>query len=215
MSIEPVEILTNGLESPERILFLIPGYGDRPERFLSRLVMIDPEMQWLVASPVPRLELEDGTTCWYTVDEDGPSLDEVAASVGAIDAAVAALLAETGLDESQLVLGGFSQGGALALATALDPTVSFTPRAVAALAPYLLHRDQLDPARVAGRPALVVHGRHDDHVEQTRGRAAAKYLERSGADVTWLDVEGGHHLGPVLLGPLGDWLQQFTPRSSD
>ena len=215
MSIEPLEIVTNGNDAAEQILFLLPGYGDRPERFLSRLVMIDPEAQWLVASPVPRLELEDGTTCWYRVDDDGPGLDEVATSVGAVDAAVSALLRHTGLDESRLVLGGFSQGGALALATALDPTVSFTPAGVAALAPYLMHRDPLDPTRVAGRPALIVHGRHDEQVEQTRGRAAAKYLERSGAEVTWHDVEGGHHLGPVLLAPLGEWLMQFTPTPHD
>jgi predicted esterase len=89
---------------------------------------------------------------------------------------------------------------------ALDPSVVVRPRAIAAISPYLLHREELDGTRVEGRPALIVHGRHDTQVEQTRGRAAAKFLERSGADVTWVDVEGGHHLGPVLLAPLGEWL---------
>lgn len=202
---EPLEIVMSGPADADRILFLLPGFGDRPERFLSRAMMFDPQQRWRIVSPRPRIELAEGT-CWYRVDENGPDLDEVTMSVRSVAAAMEDALAETGLDADRLVLGGFSQGGALALNVALDRSVSVIPRAVAAISPYLLHRDEIDADRVAGRPALVVHGRHDAQVEQTRGRAAAKFLERSGAEVTWVDVEGGHHLGPVLLEPLGDWL---------
>lgn len=202
---EPLEIVVSGPEDADRLLFLLPGFGDRPERFLSRAMMFDPEGRWRIVSPRPRIELDEGT-CWYRVDEDGPDLVEVAISVRAVAGAIDDALRASGLDADRLVLGGFSQGGALALNVALDPSVPVTPRAVAAISPYLLHREAIDPTRVAGRPALIVHGRHDAQVEQTRGRAAAKFLERSGAEVTWVDVEGGHHLGPVLLEPLGDWL---------
>ncbi len=202
---EPLEIVTSGPADADRLLFLLPGFGDRPERFLSRAMMFDPEQRWRIVSPRPRIELEEGT-CWYRVDENGPDLDEVTASVRAVAAAMETALAESGLGPDRLVLGGFSQGGAMALNLALDQTVSVLPRAIAAISPYLLHREEIDASRVEGRPALVVHGRHDAQVEQTRGRAAAKFLERSGAEVTWVDVEGGHHLGPVLLEPLGDWL---------
>ena len=202
---EPLEILVSGPADADRLLFLLPGFGDRPERFLSRAMMFDPEGIWRIVSPRPRIELDEGT-CWYRVDENGPDLDELAASVRSVAAAVDEALAESGLGPDRLVLGGFSQGGALALTMALDPSVVVRPRAIAAISPYLLHREELDGTRVEGRPALIVHGRHDTQVEQTRGRAAAKFLERSGADVTWVDVEGGHHLGPVLLAPLGEWL---------
>lgn len=202
---ETLEIVVSGPADADRLLFLLPGFGDRPERFLSRAMMFDPDGIWRIVSPRPRIELDEGT-CWYRVDENGPDLDEVSASVRAVSAAIDDALAETGLGPDRLVLGGFSQGGALALTVALDPTVAVRAHAIAAISPYLLHRDELDATRVKGRPALIVHGRHDTQVEQTRGRAAAKFLERSGAEVTWVDVEGGHHLGPVLLEPLGEWL---------
>jgi phospholipase/carboxylesterase len=202
---EPLEIVVSGPADADRILFLLPGFGDRPERFLSRAMMFDPDQQWRIVSPRPRIELDEGT-CWYRVDENGPDLDEVTVSVRSVAAAIDAALAESGLGPDRLVLGGFSQGGALALNVALDRTVSVTPRAIAAISPYLLHREEIDASRLEGRQALIVHGRHDAQVEQTRGRAAAKFLERSGAEVTWVDVEGGHHLGPVLLEPLGEWL---------
>jgi len=202
---EPLEIVVSGPADADRLLFLLPGFGDRPERFLSRAMMFDPEGIWRIVSPRPRIELDEGT-CWYRVDENGPDLDELAVSVRSVAAAIDDALAESGLEPDRLVLGGFSQGGALALTIALDPTVAVRAHAIAAISPYLLHREELDGTRVEGRPALIVHGRHDTQVEQTRGRAAAKFLERSGAEVTWVDVEGGHHLGPVLLEPLGEWL---------
>ena len=202
---EPLEIVVSGPADADRLLFLLPGFGDRPERFLSRAMMFDPEGIWRIVSPRPRIELDEGT-CWYRVNENGPDLDELAVSVRSVAAAIDDATAESGLGPDRLVLGGFSQGGALALTIALDPTVTVRPRAIAAISPYLLHREELDGTRVEGRPARIVHGRHDTQVEQTRGRAAAKFLERSGAEVTWVDVEGGHHLGPVLLEPLGEWL---------
>lgn len=202
---EPLDLVVSGPADADRLLFLLPGFDDRPERFLSRAMMFDPEGIWRIVSPRPRLQLDNGIA-WYRVDDEGADLDGVAASVAAVDAAMAAALADSGLTPDRLVLGGFSQGGALALSVALDRTVTTRPRAIAAISPYLLHRDEIDADRVAGVPALIVHGRHDAQVEQTRGRAAAKFLERSGAEVTWVDVEGGHHLGPVLLEPLGEWL---------
>ncbi|MTA76758.1 MAG: hypothetical protein F2520_00700 [Actinobacteria bacterium] len=202
---EPLELVLSGPEDADRMLFLLPGFGDRPERFLSRAMMFDPEASWRIVSPRPRIEHEENL-CWYHVDENGPDLAEVTASIHAVDLAMSAALEASGLTPDRLVLGGFSQGGALALNVALDRTVSIRPRAIAAISPYLLHRDEIDATRVEGIQALIVHGRHDAQVEQTRGRAAAKFLERSGAEVTWVDVEGGHHLGPVLLEPLGEWL---------
>ena len=134
------------------------------------------------------------------------SINFLTTGSGATDAENHLGAAAVACPATQFVLGGFSQGGALALNVALERSVTIRPRAIAAISPYLLHRDEIDPTRVEGIPALIVHGRHDAQVEQTRGRAAAKFLERSGAEVTWVDVEGGHHLGPVLLEPLGEWL---------
>ena len=205
---EPLELVLSGPSDADRILFLLPGFDDRPERFLSRAMMFDPEARWHIVSPRPRLQIDEHI-CWYRVDEDGADLDAVAASVAAVDASMHEVLDRTGLGADRLVLGGFSQGGSLALSVALDRGVTIRPRAIAAISPYLLHRDEIDASRVEGLPALVVHGRHDHQVEQTRGRAAARFLERSGAEVRWVDVEGGHHLGPVLLEPLGTWLAEL------
>jgi predicted esterase len=131
--------IRRGPATPERVLVLIPGYGDTPEPFLDRASMFDPNEQWLVVVVEPQTPSERGPY-WYNVDENGPDPDALASALTAIDSLCAALLAETKLSQDELVVVGFSQGGALALAHLVDPTSTVTPRAVAALASYLPSR---------------------------------------------------------------------------
>jgi len=133
--------IRRGPTTPERLLVLIPGYGDTPEPFLDRASMFDPNEQWLVVVVEPQTPSERGPY-WYDVDENGPDPDALASALAGIDSLCTALLTETGLSEDELIIAGFSQGGALALAHLVDPTSTVTPRAVAALASYLPSRDQ-------------------------------------------------------------------------
>ncbi len=154
----------------------------------------------------PRLATSNGPI-WFPVDADGPVESELAASVAAVDGVAVELLDELGLTPEALVTVGFSQGGALALATLLDPSVAAPPSAVGVLAGYLPHRTTgLELGRSGGLPVLLAHGRDDETIDPIRGRAAAKALGRSGALVTWVDVDGGHRLRAPLVEPLVDWL---------
>ena len=166
--------IRRGPATPERLLVLIPGYGDTPEPFLDRASMFDPNEQWLVVVVEPQTPSERGPY-WYDVDENGPDPVALASALTAIDSLCAALLAETELSQGELVIAGFSQGGALALAHLVDPTSTVTPRAVAALASYLPSRDQqlIDLSRASQRPILFAHGEDDELVEPIRGRSAS------------------------------------------
>jgi len=188
-------------------VLVLPGYGDRPELVTSRWDQIDPSGDWFVGVAAPVAEGPDGPM-WYAVDEDGPDLDGVATAVARVSAGLDAVAAEAGVGREQVVLAGYSQGGALALATTLDPSSGAVPRATAMLAGYLVNRDDADMAfdRVSGRPVLVAHGADDHVVETMRGRSTAKVLHRKGALVSWAEVAGGHRFGPDLLAPLRTWL---------
>lgn len=188
-------------------MLALPGYGDTSAIFTRRLRLIDPDERWTVAVAEPVAEGPAGPM-WYTVDADGPDLDGVSRAVASIDLALDEVTVRTGVTRGDIVLVGYSQGGAAALATALDPTIGPAPRAVGLLAGYLAHRDDehLDLSRVAGRPALFAHGIDDDMVDPIRGRGAAKALHRAGAVVSWREVASSHRLGPSLLAPLREWL---------
>lgn len=204
--VTPLRMLERPVDDPAGTLVLLPGYLDRPEKFLARVDEFDPDGRWSVVVFEPRLHREAGPY-WYEVAEAGPVADELDAAVAAVRDGIAALLA-TGTATAPVVLAGFSQGGALALATALDPDGGPPPDAIAVLSGYLPARvdASIDVSRAAGLPFLVAHGEDDETVEPLRGRAAAKALQRSGAVLTWASTPGGHRFAGDLLVPLQQWL---------
>jgi phospholipase/carboxylesterase len=190
----------------ERVLVLLPGFGDEPAMFADHLDVLDPDRRWHVAIPRPPVATDEGPA-WFTVGDDGPDTEQLTAAVLALAATLADLLDRFGLEPDDLVLGGFSQGGAMALAAALDPTVASRPGAVASLAAYLPHRhDDQDLTLLAGRPVLVAHGADDEVVDALLGRSAARSLHRGGALVTWSEVDGGHAIAGPLAATLAGWL---------
>ena len=207
--------IRRGPQEPERVLVLVPGYRDRPEPFLDRAPDFDPAQQWLVVAVEPLHSAPSGPF-WYDVDENGPDPVALASALLAIDALCVSLLEETGLGEDDLVLAGFSQGGALALAHLLDPTSAVRPHAVAVLAGYLPSRDDqlIDISRSAHHPVLFAHGEDDGLVEPIRGRSASKAIHRAGGIVTWAEVAGGHQFGQPLTSALAGWLDSLTMRTS-
>jgi len=203
--------IRRGPASPERLLVLLPGYGDTPEPFLDRAATFDPNEQWLIVVVEPQTQSERGPY-WYDVDENGPDPIALAAALASIDELCASLLAETGLSDDALVVAGFSQGGALALAHLVDPTSTITPSAAAALAAYLPSRDDalIDLSRASQRPVLFAHGEDDELVEPIRGRSAAKAFHRADALTTWSEVRGGHRFDTPLTDQLATWLTALS-----
>lgn len=199
--------IRSGPDAPERVLLLLPGYGDRPEPFLERAHSFDPAQLWLTVVVEPQ-HLSDRGPYWYDVDENGPDPIALAAAIASVDAFCVSLLTEHGLGAQSLVVAGFSQGGALALAHLLDPSSTISPRAVAALSSYLPSRDEhlIDITRASDHPVLLAHGEDDELVEPIRGRSAAKALHRAGALVTWSEVSGGHRFETPIVDEFARWL---------
>ena len=129
---------------------------------------------------------------WYDIasftDLQQKSVDEagILRSRDTIHALVQAETNEKGIPPQRIVLGGFSQGGALAL---LAGTTSPVPLAgTFALSSYLLLRDKalsLEPARRPNRamPIFMGHGQDDPLVRCEWGAATAKQLKDWGWNV--------------------------------
>jgi predicted esterase len=206
---DPAVVEREAASAPERLLVLLPGSGDEPASLEAHLEHLDPGRRWHAAVVRPPVDTADGPV-WFTVGDDGPDPEQVAAAVDTVTAAVDALRARVAVDDRALAVAGYSQGGAVALATLLDPRAPARP-ATACLAGYLLHREaHLDLARAAGRAVLIAHGADDEVVDVVQGRGAARTLERAGASVTWVEATGGHRLGTPLLDPLRSWLDDLA-----
>lgn len=116
---------------------------------------------------------------------------------------------ERGIPAARIVLAGFSQGGAIALHTALR-----YPQALAgllALSTYLpLHEQLAGEASQASRatPILMCHGDADPVLPLALGSSACELLRAQGYAVEWHDYPMGHAVCVDEIHTIGRWLRQ-------
>lgn len=150
---------------------------------------------------------------WY--DLGGPDLrrtrhDE--AGIRASAARVEALIARErarGVAADRIVLAGFSQGGAIAIHTALRHRERLA--GLVALSTYLLLEDKLAAERSeenAGLPILQCHGTFDPMVPEERGRACRDKLTSLGWRVDWHTWPMEHQVCAEEIGVIGAWLRE-------
>jgi phospholipase/carboxylesterase len=105
-----------------------------------------------------------------------------------------------------LMLGGFSQGGMLALDVALaaEPPVD----RVAVLSGVLMadSRAGLQAPRAARPPVFISHGRDDQVVPVAAGELARALLLQHGFEVIWRPFAGGHGIPGPIVADLGVFL---------
>lgn len=155
---------------------------------------------------------------WYDIrslDLDPHRNDrEDIAHIRASASRITALLArevDRGIPPSRIVLGGFSQGGAMALYTGARHAEALAGLLV--LSAYEVARDardELAPAN-AGTPALFCHGRFDPVVPLFAGRAAYEGACRPGRDVRWHEFPIQHEVSPPEIEVVGQWLRERLP----
>ena len=112
-----------------------------------------------------------------------------------------------GVPHDQIVLAGFSQGGAMALFTALRTEQRL--RGVIVMSAYMvLERtvdDEITPA-AAQAPMWFGHGRHDDVVPMAGGRAAFETVQGKKIAAEWHDYPMGHEVNGQQVADLRRFL---------
>ncbi|MEG3184301.1 alpha/beta hydrolase [Novilysobacter erysipheiresistens] len=170
-------------------------------------------------APVRPVTINNGMSmrAWYDiVSLDAGRMADRAdeAGVNQSVAQVEALIAregERGIAPDRVVLAGFSQGGAIALAAALrrsQPLAglvalsSYLPLSTAVLAGL----DASVPAAARTQPLFMAHGQFDPVVPFAAGQDAAARLRGLGFKLDWHDYPMAHQVCAEQIRDLGDWL---------
>jgi phospholipase/carboxylesterase len=98
-----------------------------------------------------------------------------------------------GIAPGRIVLAGFSQGGAVALQTALRHPQRLA--GILALSTYLPLAPKLESERAKANqdlPIFMAHGTYDDIIPIDRAQASRKHLEALGYAVEWHDYPMPH-----------------------
>lgn len=112
-----------------------------------------------------------------------------------------------GVIAKQLVLAGFSQGGAIALAAGLRHAQALA--GIVALSTYLPMPESLATERHianAATPIFMAHGCYDPIVPEALGRASCERMRALGADIDWHEYPIAHHVSPDEIADLRRWL---------
>lgn len=180
-------------------LVLLHGRGADENDLFPLLDELDPERRLHGYTPRGPLALPPGGAHWYVLGGLGTPEPE---TFGASYAALVEFL--DGLPYDRLVLGGFSQGCAMAYSLAL---YRGRPRAEALLAMSgfvpTVEGYELDLAPPFPRIAIV-HGVFDPVIPVQFGRAARDLLEGAGAEVRYHESPIEHWIDPEVIPLLRD-----------
>ncbi len=175
-------------------LVLLHGHDSAPERLTelsASLVALVPDAEVIV--PLGSCDVGPGTYAWWM----GEGSDSEAV------AALAALRRRVDLDGSILI--GFSQGGALALTAAMDPTMSLRG---AVCAGGFLPIGVLVSA--GAPPLLLLHGEDDEVVDVFYAETLTRSADKAGIDVTLQTYPGGHRWSDDAAERIAAWIAQVV-----
>lgn len=125
------------------------------------------------------------------------------------EARVRGLIAEQGVEPSRIVVAGFSQGGAIALHTALRHPDRLA--GVLALSTYLPLGDALaTEASAANRqtPILMCHGQYDPILTLEVGQTSRDRLVALGHAVEWHEYPMAHEVCAEEIARIGGWMRE-------
>jgi phospholipase/carboxylesterase len=141
-------------------------------------------------APVRPVTLNNGMRmrAWYDIIQLGGGAEDavgIRASQGLVEELVRGEK-KKGIAEERIVLAGFSQGGAIALHTALRYPVRLA--GVLALSTYLPLASMLQGEMNAANrqtPIFMAHGEYDDVIPLRRAEQSASVLKEAGYKVEW------------------------------
>jgi phospholipase/carboxylesterase len=169
-------------------------------------------------APIRPVTINNGMKmrAWYDIDRTvGREGLQDAAGFRATEAEVAALIAREearGIPVARMVLGGFSQGGAVSLYAA--PRLAQRLAGVLALSCYLPLRQTLPGERQAandGTPIFMAHGNADPMLPLSLGSASRDILRKLGYTVEWHEYPMGHSVCAEEIADIRRFLLRVLP----
>lgn len=150
---------------------------------------------------------------WYDFipHSETAGADDIAASSQLIRAFLDREMSR-GIPSERILLAGFSQGGVIALHTALR----FESRlaGVVALSTYLDDFRSTENERTDANlaiPILMAHGTHDPMIPVMRAATSRENLIRLGYDVRWYDYPMGHQVCLEEVEEISRFFQEVLP----
>jgi len=192
---------------PEGALVLFHGRGADEHDLFPLLDALDPQRRLVGATPRGPLSLPPGGAHWYVLGGVGtPEARTFHASYAAASEWLDGFVSEHGLGFDKVVLGGFSQGGAMTYSLGLGAGRP-RPAGLIVLSSFIPTVDGLELDLSAPLPPVAIgHGTLDNVIGVEWGRRARALLEEAGAAVLYRETPMFHQIDPDFVREIADSL---------
>jgi thioredoxin 1 len=193
----------------KRLALLVHGYGADERDLGGLLTYLDPDGE--LAAVLPRgpfaVRRSGGTAgfSWYGMFGAETAEGTYATALAELDDLLDEQSAALGLERSESVVGGFSQGAGLALGLALQRSDRARPKAALAMSPAL-DTSALDLDAHDAPPVLVQHGTNDPLIPVQRSRDLARQLRMLGVPTVYREYPMEHQVALESLRDATEWL---------
>jgi len=213
---EAVEIQT-GSKPAASIIWLhgLGADGHDFEPIVPELKLAKPVRFVFPHAPVRPVTINQGMRmrAWYDILQFGGGPEDEA-GIRASQHLVEELISKekkNGLPAAKIVMAGFSQGGAIALQTALRYPERFA--GVLALSTYLPLAGSLQSERSPANqdiPIFMAHGRYDDIIPLRRAEESRRLLEAAGYRVEWHEYPMPHSVCAEEIADIAAFLARIV-----
>ena len=208
MSLTSYRITRDGAD---RLLFLMHGYSAEQHHLASYVPLVDPDERFTAIAPrgpVPLPDDDDGAS-WWSIDFETfeYDLDQYESSLATLEAFIADEAAAAGVPLERCIIGGFSQGGFLALSLVGKEGA---PRyggvwAICCGLPEFASTP-VDLSAGDGRPALFQWGTRDPIISNDRAEAVASTLGDGGWNLSAHAYDMAHSQTIEMMIDARTWL---------
>ncbi len=194
----------------DRLLFLMHGYTAEQHHLASYVPLVDPDERFTAIAPRGPFDMPDGDGAgWWHIDLETFEQDtsQFVPSLERLEEFVAAEADAAGVPLERCIVGGFSQGGYLALALAGKADA---PRyaGVWAICCGLPPSDVIDVdlSTGDGRPVLYQWGTKDGFIGPDQPKEVIAALESGGWDLRHHAYDMAHSQTIEMMVDARDWL---------
>lgn len=191
-----------------RLFVYLHGHGSSPAEVSDDLTAMDPERRYIAVTPEGPLAITSAGRAWFDSDARGADEASIRRAVEWVSEVLRGCTTDLGIDMADVVLGGFSQGAATALAVAASCDDSLG--GLLLQAPFIPEGPsfELDLRSVPRTAVLIQRGIADEMIPAFQVDHIAAELTAGGCSVDHETSPGAHERSTEMLSHAADWLRR-------